>query len=556
MYMSDAIHRMYNLDDYDEDEVSDCEDCFDQSCQCQLTSQSDGTSVSAFTDTLQETSDKELYQELPFYPYETGEPLEDSTFELLLDGQIIEKSANDGFFGFHHITIVTSSAKNLSKLFQLTMGFEEIASKTLETGSRSIAAHVIRNGDIVIEFVNTLNPPPNNPSMLPQPYQKLIDTNLRYEELKADVQSHLHDSIGRLFQRHLYNSNETFEILHKDIEGFTDRAFDEFYSTTVTSIEDKIDLYELSEYLKNHGEGIIDISFKVKSVDKIFQRAVKFGANVLKYPKISVDQYGSVKMATIVIPGTDIRHTLIENIDYVGNYLPHYSNEFFPKIGFNSIDLSAIDHCVENYSWKQMSFHARLYAEIFGFRKFWSVDEKDISTDKSSLRSTVMASSNGKIRIPINEPSKGAFKSQIEEFYDYNCGPGVQHMALRTDNIIETVRKMKRNGVSFNNAPENYYERLANRMKQCHASIYEDFEQIKELGILIDFDEESCGPNRKCNYILQIFTHPLNDRPTLFIEIIQRHHHNGFGKGTFKGLFETIEHQQRLRGNLVPSDRS
>lgn len=543
MYISDAIHRMYNLKAYDEDEASDCEDCSGGSCQCQLANDS-GTCTSAITD-VEETSCKELLQQLPYYPYESEDPLEDS---VLLSNQ-----PNDGFVGFHHITIITSSAKGLSMWFQQSMGFEEIALKTLETGSRMIASHVIKNGEIVIELVNTLNSPGQRPSKLPLPYEKLADGYLRYGELKSDfMANHLLVS-DKLFQRYSYDPSEVFEI-PRDIENFTDKEFDEYYSSTVTQLEDKIDLYRLLESLKIHGEGIIDISFTVKSVDDIFDRAVKSGAEVLKYPKISIDKYGSVKMATIVIPGTDISHTLIENIDYTGKYLPHYSNDDYSKPHFNPVKLAAIDHCVENYSWDQMIPYVTLYGDIFGFKKFWSVDEEDISTDNSSLRSTVMTSGNGKIKIPINEPSRGSFKSQIEEFYEYNGGPGIQHMALRTNDIINAVRNMKRNGLVFNEAPKDYYEKLSARMSQCGALIYEDFQTIRELGILIDFDEESCGPNRKCNYILQIFTHPLNDRPTLFIEIIQRHHHNGFGKGTFKGLFETIEQQQKLRGNLVPSN--
>lgn len=510
------------------------------------------------TDTNAMTQTQNLLKELPFY-ISNSDPLTELSIEELIsqDHRVNKNNVSDGFIGFHHLTLVSSSANNLSKFFQLTMGFKEVARKGLENNSRLISSHVLRNGDIFLEISNTLEPSQftTNPSLLPAPLNDLVDDKLKYQDLKQYLYGFSNQFMKEMLQRNLLNDTNVHESIMMDILKVIDKTYDEFYSKCQTTIEDKIDCFLYQEYLKTHGEGVVDISFQVKSVDDCFSKSIQSGANVLKYPKIISDQFGSIKIATVTLPNTDIRHTLIENIDYKGNYLPNYES-VNKAVNYYPVNLITIDHCVENYSWNQMMEQAQFYARIFGFRKFWSVDENDVSTDQSSLRSIVMTSSNGRIKMPINEPSPGKYKSQIEEFYDYNGGPGVQHIALRTGNIIEAVTNMVKNGIEFNKAPPNYYLSLRERFKSDDVKIHEDLNVLEPLNILIDYDASTRNPKSKlCNYILQIFTKPLNDRPTLFIEIIQRYHHNGFGKGTFKGLFESIEEQQRLRGNLVLSKR-
>jgi 4-hydroxyphenylpyruvate dioxygenase len=208
-----------------------------------------------------------------------------------------------------------------------------------------------------------------------------------------------------------------------------------------------------------------------------------------------------------------------------------------------TVQLSHIDHCVGNQDWDEMENICDYYENVLGFHRFWSVDDKDICTEYSALKSVVMSSPNEVVKMPINEPAKGKKQSQIEEYVDFYGGPGVQHIALRTDNIVRDITNLKLRGVEFIKVPETYYEAMKLRLKRTGMTLNEDFETLRSLDILIDFDEGG--------YLLQLFTKHLMDRPTVFIEIIQRNNFDGFGAGNFKSLFEAIEREQDARGNLV-----
>ena len=239
-------------------------------------------------------------------------------------------------------------------------------------------------------------------------------------------------------------------------------------------------------------------------------------------------------MASIHTFGDTI-HTFIERNNYKGSFLPGYSEYSFES---ETCGLANIDHVVGNQPDGEMQTICDFYEKVFGWHRFWTVDDKDINTEYSSLRSIVMANDNEIVKIPINEPADGLRKSQIQEFIDYYETAGIQHLALSTKNIVQSVEKMKKNGVEFLPTPDSYYDSLIERVGE----IDEDIETLKSLGILVDRDENG--------YMLQIFTKPLQDRPTLFFEIIQRKGSNSFGKGNFKALFESIEREQKKRGNL------
>jgi 4-hydroxyphenylpyruvate dioxygenase len=282
-------------------------------------------------------------------------------------------------------------------------------------------------------------------------------------------------------------------------------------------------------------------------VDAIYSAAVSSGAVSIKAPHTLSDDQGSVRLATIRTYG-DTTHTLIQKSSYTGVFLPGYRAEsgtsrdplsaFLP-----SVHLSAIDHCVGNQDWDEMENVCAYYENVLGFHRFWSVDDKDICTEYSALKSIVMSSPNDVVKMPINEPAKGKKQSQIEEYVDFYGGPGVQHIALRTTDIISAITNLKARGVEFIKVPETYYDSMKLRLKKAGMTLNEDFETLKSLDILIDFDEGG--------YLLQLFTKHLMDRPTVFIEIIQRNNFDGFGAGNFKSLFEAIEREQELRGNLV-----
>lgn len=380
------------------------------------------------------------------------------------------------------------------------MGFQPVAYKGLETGSRFIASHVVQNGDI--RFVFT-----------------------------SPVRSSSRQTVKKALP------------------------------------EDQALLDEMHDHLDKHGDAVKDVAFEVDDVHAVYQSAISNGATSVSSPRVETsDSEGSVLLASIRTYG-DTTHTFIQRSTYTGPFLPGYRHITLPE-PTNSylppIHLSAIDHCVGNQDWNSMNSACEFYEQCLGFHRFWSVDDKEICTEYSALNSIVMSSSNGIVKMPINEPAVGKKKSQIEEYVDFYNGPGVQHIALRTGNIIDAVTNLRKRGMEFISVPESYYEDMYSRILQAGATmtttatatkknkesgaaggglqIKESWEKIRELNILIDFDAGG--------YLLQLFTKPLMDRPTVFLEIIQRENFDGFGAGNFRSLFEAIEREQEGRGNL------
>jgi 4-hydroxyphenylpyruvate dioxygenase len=289
-----------------------------------------------------------------------------------------------------------------------------------------------------------------------------------------------------------------------------------------------------------------DVAFEVDNLDALYTAAMSSGALSISAPHNITDAHGTVRLATIRTYG-DTTHTLIQKSTYSGIFLPGYRAEsttpdplsrFLPPV-----HLSAIDHCVGNQDWDAMESACDYYEKVLGFHRFWSVDDADICTEYSALKSIVMASPGNVVKMPINEPAKGKKQSQIEEYVDFYGGPGVQHIALRTSDIVSAITNLKARGVEFIKVPASYYDAMRLRLKKSGLVLNEDFEVLRSLDILIDFDEGG--------YLLQLFTKHLMDRPTVFVEIIQRENFEGFGAGNFKSLFEAIEREQDERGNLV-----
>ena len=293
---------------------------------------------------------------------------------------------------------------------------------------------------------------------------------------------------------------------------------------------------EISKHIYNHGDGVKDISFTVNDAETAWKVSIERGAESVREPHLLSDDRGETVMATIKAFG-DTNHTFVQRNNYNGVFLPGYV-VFENNITADPTGLIHIDHIVGNQPNGEMQSVCNFYEKVFGWHRFWTVDDKDISTEFSALRSIVMANDNEKIKMPINEPADGLRKSQIQEFIDYYNSPGIQHIAMSTKDIINTVSKLKEKGIQFLETPRSYYDTLIERIGE----IDEDLDQIKDLGILVDKDENG--------YMLQIFTKPIQDRPTLFYEIIQRKGSNSFGKGNFKALFESIENEQKSRGNL------
>jgi len=290
----------------------------------------------------------------------------------------------------------------------------------------------------------------------------------------------------------------------------------------------------MAAHLHRHGDGVLDIAFLVDDVDACFAQAVERGAHVALAPYDRADQFGKIRRAKIRAYG-DTLHSLISTADYNGPFLPGYQVRRRPAPGAG---LERIDHIVGNVENGRMNDWGTYYNKVLGFHQFMSFDDKDISTEFSALRSQVMTDRREVFKFPINEPAPGKRKSQIQEYLDYNGGAGVQHIALATRDIIHTISVLRDNGVEFLTVPASYYDQLWDRMSEVH----EDHAAIRDLGILVDHDEKG--------YLLQIFTRPVEDRPTLFYEIIQRQGSDAFGKGNFKALFEAIEREQAARGNL------
>ncbi len=293
---------------------------------------------------------------------------------------------------------------------------------------------------------------------------------------------------------------------------------------------------EMAAHIHKHGDGVRDMAFWVDDTRDAYTKAIERGAVSVQEPTVMKDEQGEVIVAGIRTYGDTI-HSIVERKNYKGLFLPGFKavdSPFRPQ----SAGLKYVDHCVGNVELGKMNHWVEYYSRVMGFFNLLSFDDKTISTEYSALMSKVMSNGNGRIKFPINEPAAGKKKSQIEEYLDFYRGPGVQHIAVATDDIIATVRLLKSRGVEFLSIPKTYYETVLQRV----GKIDEDIGPLAELGILVDRDEEG--------YLLQIFTKPVEDRPTLFFEIIQRKGAKSFGAGNFKALFESIEREQALRGNL------
>lgn len=293
---------------------------------------------------------------------------------------------------------------------------------------------------------------------------------------------------------------------------------------------------EIAEHVNKHGDGVRDIALWVDDARDAFSKAVERGAEGLTAPKVIRDENGEVVIASIRIYGDTI-HSLVQRSKYKGIFLPGFQPRK-PHKQSKETGLLYVDHCVGNVELGKMNFWVEFYERVMGFKNLISFDDKDISTEYSSLMSKVVSNGNERIKFPINEPAQGKKKSQIDEYLDFYRGPGVQHLALATDNIIETVTALRDRGIEFLHVPTTYYDELQGRV----GKIDEPVGKLQELGILADRDPDG--------YLLQIFSKPVQDRPTLFYEIIQRKGARSFGKGNFKALFEAIEREQALRGNL------
>ncbi len=295
--------------------------------------------------------------------------------------------------------------------------------------------------------------------------------------------------------------------------------------------------HPVSEHVKQHGDGVRDIALWVDDAESAYNETTKRGARGVLEPAVFRDEFGEVKKSAIAIYGDTI-HTFVERKNYSGVFMPGYKPIEGPDRVSRPVGVKYIDHMVGNVGWGQMNVWVKFYEDVMGFRMFKHFDDKDISTEYSALMSKVMTNGNERIKFPINEPAQGKRKSQIEEYLDFYHGPGVQHIAMATDNIIDTVTRLRDQGVEFLRVPNTYYQDLTARV----GKIDEPIDELGKLGILVDRDDEG--------YMLQIFTKPVEDRPTLFYEIIQRKGSRSFGKGNFKALFEAIEREQALRGNL------
>ena len=292
----------------------------------------------------------------------------------------------------------------------------------------------------------------------------------------------------------------------------------------------------LNIHLIQHGDGVKDVAFTVDNAEKSWKYAIERGAESVADPKASRDEHGEIVAAAIKTYGDTI-HTFVQRDKYSGTFMPGFM-EFQSSLKTFPVGLTHIDHFVGNQPENQMQKIAEWYEDVLGFHRFWSADDKDVSTEYSALRSIVVSDPTEVIKMPINRPAVGLKKSQIQEFVEYYSGPGIQHIAMYTEDIVKTISELQKKGVEFLETPEAYYEELPGRV----GKIEEDLKDLAKLGILVDIDE--------FGYMLQIFTKPVQDRPTLFYEIIERKGSKSFGKGNFKALFEAIEREQAKRGNL------
>lgn len=341
---------------------------------------------------------------------------------------------------------------------------------------------------------------------------------------------------------HYYKTAFGFQSLaYAGLEtGLTDR-------TSYVLIQDKIKLVlttpmpnknnqEIFDHIEKHGDGVKVVALWVEDATKAWEETTKRGAKSFMKPTKESDEDGEVVRSGIHTYG-DTVHIFVERKNYNGLFLPKFV-KWNSSHNPTDVGLRYIDHMVGNVGWNEMNIWAKFYNEIMGFANLITFDDKDISTKYTALMSKVMTNGNGRVKFPINEPAEGAKKSQIEEYLDFYNGPGIQHIAVATNNILETVKALTARGVEFLYVPGSYYDTVLDRVGE----IDEDLADLKNLGILVDRDDEG--------YLLQIFTKPVTDRPTLFFEIIQRKGAQSFGKGNFKALFESIEAEQARRGTL------
>ncbi|KAF7199883.1 4-hydroxyphenylpyruvate dioxygenase-like [Nothobranchius furzeri] len=367
------------------------------------------------------------------------------------------------FICFDHITFWVGNAKQAASYYCNKLGFEPLAYRGLETGSREVVSHAVKQGKIIYVFSSALNP------------------------------------------------------------GNT----------------------EMGDHLMKHGDGVKDIAFTVEDCDFLVQQARERGAVILKEPHSLEDKCGKVRLAVLQTYG-DTTHTFVERTGYTGLFLPGFhhplfKDPFLAKLPVGKLDF--IDHVVGNQPEDEMVSVVEWYRKNLLFHRFWSVDDKQLQTEFSALRSIVVANFEETVKMPINEPAMGKRKSQIQEYVEYYGGAGVQHIAMNTSDIITAIRNLKERGMEFMTVPDTYYDQLREKLKHAKIKISEDLDVLQELRILVDYDD--------MGYLLQIFTKPVQDRPTVFLEVIQRHNHQGFGAGNFKSLFEAIEADQHARGNLT-----
>ena len=297
----------------------------------------------------------------------------------------------------------------------------------------------------------------------------------------------------------------------------------------------------VGEHVKKHGDGVKVVALWVDDARKSYEETTKRGAKSYQEPKVMKDEHGEVVTAGIYTYGETV-HMFVERKNYTGEFMPGFvkwESDYNPT----PVGLKFIDHMVGNVGWGEMNTWVKWYEDVMGFVNFLSFDDKQIHTEYSALMSKVMSNGNGRIKFPINEPAEGKKRSQIEEYLDFYEGPGVQHIAVATDDIIKTVSELRARGIEFlPPPPQAYYDEIPGRLGEHMKIMKEDIKELQKLSILVDADEEG--------YLLQIFTKPVEDRPTLFFEIIQRMGAKGFGAGNFKALFESIEREQALRGTL------